>query len=167
MSDNTNTSQTRTRGLNGWMISTIIFAILFIGTTISTIVLAVNYARSQETITYEAMVEDSKSTEEILENDLDVSIDQGSYTVTSDEDGDLITSLIVEAKNKSSERHSFSIHIEATNEDGSERLAEDYLALENLAAGQSQENTVFNSLTPEQAEQLKSAKFNVVDVYEY
>ena len=166
-SQNQISTPVRTKSRKGWIISTVVFAILFIGTTISTIVLAFALARSNESITYESMIENSKSTEEILANDLDIIIEEDAFTVSTDEDGWLITGLAVEVKNKSNQRHSYNIHIEATSEDGSERIAEDYIAFEKLAAGQSQEDVTFNSLTSEQAERLKSAKFNVVDVYEY
>lgn len=157
----------RSRRTNGWMISTIILAILSIIMTIVTIVLSVNLARSKETITYEAMVENGKSMEDILAEDLEVSID-GDFTYSTDEDGEIISGLAVSVKNKSNSRQSFTIRFEATNDDGSERLANDYLAVEDLAAGQSQDFTVFNSIDElSEAEQLASAKFSVVNVVEY
>lgn len=103
------------------------------------------------------------STEEILKNDVEVSL--GNFEV---EKGEYFTDtkLTVKVTNKMDEKKSFSIHIEAINEKG-ERIAEDYVYANDLNAGQSQSFDVFEYVESEKIEQMKKAQFKIVEASVY
>ena len=104
-----------------------------------------------------------KNTESILQNDVDVEI--GSFKATKSY-GIYDTSLTVTVKNKSSEKKSFDIHIEAVNSKG-ERIEEDYVYANDLSAGQSQKFEIFNLVSSDKVEAMKKATFKIVDVSMY
>lgn len=158
-------SPNRTRFNNKWQIATYVLIVICMILAAVTIVLAVKLIRNKEPIPYEAKFANAKTTEDILANDLEVTIGE-SLDIYNDE-GEYITSLPVEVTNKSNERHSYSLQIEATNADGSERLAEDYIAFEQIGPGQSQSSTIFNTIKNEDVDKLRSAKFNIVEIKEY
>lgn len=102
-------------------------------------------------------------TEEILANNVDVTF--GEFTVT--DDGYFTeTELVATVKNKSAERKSFSIHVEAVNEDGS-RIEEDYIYANDLGAGQSQDFEIFNLVPSDKVDSLKKATFKIIEVSMY
>ncbi len=70
--------------------------------------------------------------------------------------------MIVTVKNISDEKKSFTFHIEAVNPDGS-RLDDDYVYANDLNAGQTQEFEIFNLVTSDQIDALKTATFNIVE----
>lgn len=149
----------RQRITNKWQIATYIFIVLFMIMTAVTIVLAVKLIRiSNEPITYEAMKSSEKTTAEILADDLEVSY--GQYSTSG-------TGTKATVKNKGNATHSFTIHFEAISEDGSERIADDYLSAEKLAAGQSQKFSIFTKLNADEAAKMANAKIEIVDVVEY
>lgn len=104
-----------------------------------------------------------ENTDNILKNDLDVEI--GTFKATKSY-GIYDTSLTVTVKNKSSEKKSFSIHIEAVNSNG-ERIDDDYVYANDLSAGQSQKFEIFNLVSSDKVDSLKKATFKIVDVSMY
>lgn len=100
-----------------------------------------------------------ENTEAILENDLDVTI--GEFTLTEDEYGLQDSKLAVTVRNKSDEKQSFSVKIEAVNAEGN-RIEDDTIYANDLGAGQSQEFNIFNFVASDKYEALKSASFKVV-----
>ena len=102
-------------------------------------------------------------TEEILANNVDVTL--GKFQVSNN--GYFTeTKLVVKVKNKSSEKKSFSIHIEAVDSNGS-RIDEDYVYANDLGAGQSQNFDTFNLVSSDKINSLKKATFKIVEVTMY
>lgn len=104
-----------------------------------------------------------KNTAEVLKK-VDVNI--GSLEVVTDEYGYSDTKLIVKVTNKSGEKKSFDITIEAVGADGS-RLNTDYIYANNLADGQSQSFELFTYISNDQLEAMKSATFKIVKASMY
>lgn len=104
------------------------------------------------------------STQEILENDVDVEL--GKFEVAKDSYGFTSTKLKTKVTNKTNEIKSFSIQIEAVNVDGS-RITNDYIYVNSLNAGQSQEFNLFEYVESEKLEMMKSATFKIVEVSMY
>lgn len=103
-------------------------------------------------------------TQEILENSCDVticefSISKGSY-------GLIDSSLPVTVTNKTKEKKSFSIQIEAVDADGN-RIKSDYVYADSLTAGQSQQFTCFDYTSDEDYKKMQTATFNIVEVSMY
>ena len=98
-----------------------------------------------------------ENTDEIMEKYLEVTFGEfeveKSYYLTQ-------TKLNLTVKNKSDTIMSFSINIEAIDENGT-RLATDTIYVERLGAGQSQKEKAFTFLDKEKADELKNAKFRV------
>lgn len=99
-------------------------------------------------------------TEQVLKDELDVSI--GDFKANDDYD----TKLSVKVKNKTKEKKSFSIKIEAVNKDG-ERIEEDTIYANDLKAGQSQKLEAFTLVTSDKTKDLKNAKFKVIEASSY
>ena len=92
----------------------------------------------------------------------DVEISFGSFEVTkgtyySD------TKLTVTVKNKSDKRRSFSIKVEAIDEEGY-RLDTDYIYIQDLGAGQGEKVDIFTYVPEETIDEMKTASFRIVDV---
>lgn len=102
-------------------------------------------------------------TEELLANSVDV--EMGEFKVTKQR-YTTDTELNVKVTNKTSAMKSFSIQIEAVDNNGT-RLHQDTIYANNLNAGQSQNFKAFNLLTSEKAEELKNATFKIVEVSMY
>lgn len=102
-------------------------------------------------------------TDEVLANYADVNI--GEFKATKSE-YTTETELPVTVKNKSSENKSFSIQIEAVKADGS-RITTDTIYANNLNAGQSQDFKVFEFVSSDILEDLKTATFKIVEVSMY
>lgn len=100
------------------------------------------------------------STEEILANDVEV--EMGNFEINEDSYGFKDSELKVKVTNKTSEKKSFTIHIEAVDANGS-RIKDDYIYANDLAAGQSQEFKTFQLLTSENIEKCKDATFKIVE----
>lgn len=103
---------------------------------------------------------DGTNTEKLLQTNIDVAI--GEFTVKNDGYIDE-TALAVTVKNKSSEKASYTVKIEAVDASGT-RLAEDTLYVTDLAAGQSLAETAFKFVESGKVEALKSATFKVFEV---
>lgn len=102
-------------------------------------------------------------TDEILKNNLDVVF--GEFTATNN--GYFTeTSLKVNVTNKSAENKSFTIQVEAVDAAGT-RIDTDYIYVNSLSAGQNQEFEIFNFVSNDKVEKLKSATFNVVEASMY
>ena len=103
------------------------------------------------------------STEEILANDVDVSI--GNFEVV-EEEYSTDTKLVVKVTNKTSETKSFDFQIEAISADGS-RIDSDYVYANNLTAGQSQSFEIFTYVDSDKLDEMKNATFNIVEASMY
>lgn len=101
------------------------------------------------------------NTEEILKKDVDVNI--GKLNVTTDEYGYSDSELVVTVTNKSKEKKSFIIHIEAVDNTG-KRIDDDYVYANDLNSGQTQDFKIFTLVSSEKLEQMKSAEFKIIDV---
>lgn len=104
-----------------------------------------------------------ENTDEILKNNVDVTFGKFQY-----KEGDFIDEykLPVTVKNKSSEKKSFSIKIEAVDDAGN-RIDEDTVFVNDLNAGQKKDTTAFTLTTSEKAKKMKKAKFKVLEVSMY
>ena len=104
-----------------------------------------------------------ENTEEITEKYLDVTF--GKFEVKKDS---FLTEakLTLTIKNKSDEKKSFSIGIEAVDENGT-RIETDTIYIDGLGAGQSQSEEAFTLLTDDKIEKLKNAEFKVYEVSMY
>ena len=90
------------------------------------------------------------STEEILKNDVDVNLGN----------------LKVKVKNKTSDKKSFDIHIEAVDSTGA-RIDDGYVYANDLTSGQTQEFKIFTYVSSDKVEAMKNATFKVVEVSMY
>lgn len=100
-----------------------------------------------------------ESTEEVLKNDVDVKL--GEFVV---KEGEYLTEteLVVDVKNLTDKKKSFTIHIEAIAEDGS-RIDDDYVYANDLNAGQSQQFKIFEYVENEKLDAMKKASFKIVE----
>nr|DAE74671.1 MAG TPA: protein of unknown function DUF4190 [Caudoviricetes sp.]DAM88606.1 MAG TPA: protein of unknown function (DUF4190) [Caudoviricetes sp.] len=104
------------------------------------------------------------STEEVLANDANVEL--GKFEVTKGSYGITDTKLTVKVTNKTSEKKSFSFHIEAVDASGA-RINEDYVYANNLAAGQSQNFDIFTLVTSDKIDTMKNATFKIIEASVY
>ena len=98
------------------------------------------------------------NTEEVLKK-VDVNI--GTLEVTTDKYGFTDTKLTVKVTNKSGEKKSFDITIEAIASDGS-RLDTDYIYATDLADGQSQSFELFTYISNDELAEMQAATFKIV-----
>lgn len=105
-----------------------------------------------------------EKTDEILANNVDVSI--GTFSATKGSYGTSETVLPVTITNKSSEAKSFNIQIEAVDSNGS-RIATDYIYANSLGANQSQNFELFKYVESEKLDSMKSATFKVIEASMY
>ena len=104
-----------------------------------------------------------ENTDEITEKYLDVTF--GKFEV-KDDDFIKESKLTVTVKNKSKEKKSFSIDIEAIDENGT-RVETDTVYVDGLGAGQSQNFEAFTLNTEKKIEKLKNAEFRVYEASMY
>ncbi len=104
------------------------------------------------------------STEEILANDL--SVELGDFKVTKKNYGITSTKLTVKLTNKTKEKKSFSLHIEAIDNSGA-RIDEDYIYANDLSAGQSQSFDIFSYVSSDKLNAMKNATFNIAEASMY
>lgn len=104
-----------------------------------------------------------ENTDEITEKYMDVTF--GKFEV-KDDDFITDTKLTVTVKNKSKEKKSFSVNIEAIDENGT-RIETDTVYVDGLGAGQSQNFEAFTLITDEKIEKLKNAEFRVYEASMY
>lgn len=104
------------------------------------------------------------STEEVLSNDANVEL--GKFEVTKDSYGITDTKLTVKVTNKTTEKKSFSFHIEAVDASGT-RINEDYVYANDLASGQSQSFDIFTLVTSDKINEMKNATFKIIEASMY
>lgn len=104
------------------------------------------------------------ATEQVLAQDLGVAI--GSYTAKDLGFGVTDGMLRVTLTNKSAERQSFDVKIEALTSSGT-RIATDTAFVSDLGAGQSDEVALFELTSTEDAAQLTDATFHVIEASAY
>lgn len=102
-----------------------------------------------------------ENTEDVLKND--VGVDLGDFTATEDEFGIGTSKMTVSVTNKTDEKKSFSIQIEAVDA-GGKRIADDTVYANDLNAGQSQDFEAFTLVQSDQYEALRAAEFKIVSV---
>lgn len=144
----------------GKVITSIILGILAIVITINS---QKALSDSLDTISKELDKATGGSTEEILKNDVEVTL--GNFEVVKGQYS-TDTKLVVTIKNKTSETKSFTIQIEAVDANGS-RINQDYVYANNLTAGQSQDIEIFNYVTSDKLEAMKNATFKIVEASMY
>jgi len=105
-----------------------------------------------------------KKTNELLGKELDVTLDV--FSVTPDEYGYNTTSLPVKVTNKTSSTKSYTIQVEAVDQNGT-RLAEDTVSVNNLGGKQAQDFKAFQYVDTGKVDALKTAKFKVSTVSQY
>ncbi len=103
------------------------------------------------------------STDEILKDDLDVTI--GNFEMTK-ETYSTTTSLPVTLKNKSSSSQSFNVQIEAIDSNGT-RILTDNVYASNLSANQTQNFKAFQFVESDKLNELKNATFRIVEISMY
>ena len=86
-------------------------------------------------------------------------VNTGEYGLTD-------TKLTVKVTNKTNDKKSFSFHIEAVDSNGS-RINEDYIYVNDLSAGQSQNFDIFTLVTSDKIDIMKTATFKVVEASMY
>lgn len=104
------------------------------------------------------------STEEILMNDVNVEL--GNFEVIKGNYGITDTKLVVKVTNKTSEKKTFSFHIEAVDDSGT-RIDEDYIYANDLAAGQSQSFDIFTLVSSDKIDTMKKATFKIIEASMY
>lgn len=142
----------------GKMIATIILGVLAVMITLNA---QKTLSDSLNDISKDLDTATGKNTEQVLGTSVDVVL--GDFEVTKKQYGINETKLPVKVTNKTTETKSFSIQIEAVNQDGT-RITTDYIYANNLTAGQSQDFKVFEYVQSENLEKMKNAKFNIVEV---
>ena len=104
------------------------------------------------------------STEEILANDVNVEL--GDFKVTKGNYGITRTKLTIKLTNKTKEKKSFSLHIEAIDSSGS-RIDDDYVYASDLSAGQSQSFDIFSYVSSDKLNAMKNATFRIAEASMY
>lgn len=104
------------------------------------------------------------STEEVLKNDVNVEL--GNFEVTKGNYGITNTKLTVKVTNKTSEKKSFSLHIEAVDSTGT-RIDDGYVYANDLGAGQSQNFDIFTLVTSDKVDAMEKATFKIVEASMY
>lgn len=104
------------------------------------------------------------STEEVLAEDVNVTL--GSFVATTDKYGLTDTKLVVTVKNITDEQKSYSFHIEAVDTEG-KRIDDDYVYVNDLSAGQSQDFEAFTYVESDKIEAMKVASFNIIEASSY
>ena len=145
----------------GKAIAALVLGILSIVITLS---LQDSWSKSLDNLSNDLDTMSGNNTEEVLKNNVDVSF--GNFEVIQGDYGLTDTKLEVRIINKSNEKKSFSIQIEAVDENGT-RIETDTIYINNLGAGQSQTEKAFTYVSNEKIDALKKAKFNVVEVSMY
>lgn len=104
------------------------------------------------------------STEQLLKNDVTVTI--GSFATTVGEYDVVTTELPVTVTNKNTEKKSYSIQIEAVDANGT-RIADETVYANDLGAGQTQTFKAFAYVASDKLEAMKAATFKIVSVSQY
>lgn len=139
----------------------IVGLILGILSVVITLSLQNSWSRSLDDVGKDLDNMTGDNTEEILKKDVDVNI--GKLNITTDEYGYSDSELVVTVTNKSKEKKSFTMHIEAVDNTG-KRIDDDYVYANDLNSGQTQDFKIFTLVSSEKLEQMKSAEFKIIDV---
>ena len=139
----------------------IVGLILGILSVVITLSLQNSWSKSLDNVSKDLDNMTGDNTEEILKKDVDVSIRK--LNVTTDEYGYSDSELVVTVTNKTKEKKSFTIHIEAVDNTG-KRIDDDYVYANDLNSGQTQDFKIFTLVSSEKLEQMKSAEFKIIDV---
>lgn len=140
----------------GKIIASVILGILAIVVTLNS---QKALSEGLETISKELDKATGNSTEEILKNDVEITL--GNFEVSKGKYA-TETKLVVTVKNKTTETKSFNVQVEAVNSDGS-RITNDFVYANNLTAGQSQNFEIFTYVSTDKLETMKNAKFKIVE----
>lgn len=103
------------------------------------------------------------NTEKLLKENVDVTF--GTFTIES---GEFIDNckLPVTVTNKGKEKASFSIQIEAVDENG-KRIDDDSVYVNDLNAGQSQDFEAFTLISSDEMAKYKTATFKIVEISKF
>ena len=112
---------------------------------------------------YSDLVEDD-SVETVLENYVDVTI--GDFKIKKDEYGLTETSLSVTVKNKSEEKSTIVLTIEAVDKDGA-RIDTDTVYANTLNPNQKMNLKAFEYVPDDELNQMKNARFKVLKINRY
>lgn len=131
-------------------------------------VIAMFMASSMNKATDEAIESTSKeldkitgnATEEVLKNDVEVTL--GKFKASKDEYGLIDSEMEVTIKNITSETKSYTFHIEAVSENG-DRINDDYIYVNDLGAGQTTKEKIFEYTEDAKYEAMKKATFKIVE----
>lgn len=143
----------------GKVIASLVLGILSVVITLS---LQSSWSNTLDDISNDLDNISGDNTEEVL-NYVDINI--GSFEVVEDTYFN-DTKLTVKITNKTNEKKSFSITIEAASSDGT-RIDTDYIYANDLLAGQSQSFDLFTYISDEDLDEMKKAKFNIVEASMY
>lgn len=138
--------------------------ILAVFTVIITLSMQNSFSNSLDKTNKELDKAVGNSTEEILKNDANVVLNK--FEVIKDKYGYEDTELKVSVTNKTSDKKSFNIHIEAVDNTGA-RIGDDYVYANDLGAGQTQEFKIFTYVSSDKVETMKNATFKIVEVSMY
>ena len=128
-----------------------VMSIIVIILSICTFAVATNMNKKAVDVINKSVNETNKELNKIS-SDLNKSLGNGMYD----------TKLEVTVKNKLNEKKSFSLHIEAVNKNG-ERIAEDYVSVNDLGGGQSQKFKAFSLVDKDKIKELKNAEFKIIE----
>lgn len=143
----------------GKVIASLVLGILSVVITLS---LQSSWSNTLDDISNDLDNISGDNTEEVL-NYVDINI--GSFEVVEDTYFN-DTKLTVKITNKTNEKKSFSITIEAASSDGT-RIDTDYIYANDLLAGQSQSFDLFTYISDDDLDEMKKAKFNIVEASMY
>ena len=108
---------------------------------------------------------DGSNTDKLLKNNVDVTL--GTFVFNPGAEADYTyddtTELPVTIKNKSSEKSSYSVKIEAVDAAGT-RIAEDTIYVSDLNPGQSVSEKAFKYVEESKLEAIKAATFKILEV---
>ena len=141
----------------------LISLILSILAIVITICLQITWSKSLNNLSNELDTMFGNNTEEVLKN-IDVKI--GTFETEVDKYGYRSNKLTVTVTNKLSESKSYDIEIEAVSKDG-KRIDSEYVYVSSLAGGQSQDFTIFEYVSEDKVELMKTAKFNIIEASMY
>ncbi len=144
----------------GKAITALILGVLAVVITLS---LQNSWSKSLDELSDDLDTMTGGNTQEVLKN-VDVQI--GDFEATTDKYGWTETKLTVIITNKSDEKQSFDIEIEAIDADGN-RIDTDYIYANDLAAGQSQSFNLFEYVEDDVLEDMKKATFKVFEASMY
>jgi len=108
---------------------------------------------------------DGTNTDKLLENAVDVNLGQFVFDAGAETEYnyDDTTKLPVTIKNKSAEKSSFTVKVEAVDADGN-RIADDTVYVNDLNAGQSQTEDAFKYVESGKLDAVKTATFKIISV---